>query len=149
MPDLDLINELVQTYRTLNLSVRTQPEERLRARASDNASVWDVVRRMRDDELRFSQALKERITGVPMPEIFGGDDAPVIGTESDQDTTAAIIAQFGTARESTLAMLRSLPDPAWDAVEGEQDTSIRAGIGELIASDKRQLNRIGTLIGAA
>jgi hypothetical protein len=148
MPDLDLINQLVQTYRTLNLSVRTRPEERLRARASDNSSVWDVVRRMRDDELRFSQALKERITGVPMPEIFGGDDAPVIGTESDQDSTAAIIAQFGTARESTLAMLRSLPDPEWDAVEGDQTKSIRVRISELIDSDKRQLDRIGTLIGA-
>jgi len=152
MPDLDLINQLVQTYRTLNLSVRTLPEDRLRARAGDNSgavSVRDVVRRMRDDELRFSQALKERITGVPMPEIFGEDSAPVIGTESEQDTTAAFIAQFGTARESTLAMLRSLPDPDWDAVEGEQTKSIRARIGELIDSDKRQLSRIDTLIGAS
>ena len=145
MPDQELIGGLIETYRVLNNSVRTVPEAQLRAAAADGSSVRDIMRRMRDDELRFSQALKERITGVPMPDIFSGDELPTLGTETEQDTTAMLIAQFGTARESTLAMLRDLPDPEWNtAVEGGK--SIRARIVELLDNDRRQLERINALL---
>lgn len=140
MPDQELIGGLIETYRVLNNSVRTLPEERLASRTA-GASVRGLMRRMRDDELRFSQALKERITGVPMPDIFSAEELPTLGTETDEDTTAMLIAQFGTARESTLAMLRDLPDPEWDtAAEGGK--SIRARIAELLDNDRRQLDRI-------
>ena len=43
--------------------------------------------------------------------------------------------QFGTARESTLAMLRELPDAEWDATPGG-DKSIRARVTELLANDR-------------
>jgi len=146
MPDQALIDGLIATYRELNMRVRQLPEEQMQARASDSASIRDIVRRLRDDELRFSQALKERITGVPMPDIFV-DDAPVLGTENPNDTTAILIAQFGTARESTLAMLQSISDAEWDdAPDGSK--SIRARIQELVNNDRRQLERIGTLIPA-
>jgi hypothetical protein len=147
MPDQELIDGLIATYRELNLRVRSLPEEQLKQPAPDGSSVRDIVRRLRDDELRFSQALKERITGVPMPDIFG-DVKPVVGTENPNDTTAIMIAQFGTARESTLAMLHSLPDPAWDDTE-EGAKSIRTRIQELLNNDRRQLQRIEGLIGAA
>jgi hypothetical protein len=147
MPDQELIDGLIATYRELNLRVRPLPEDQLRQPAADGSSVRDIIRRLRDDELRFSQALKERITGVPMPEIFG-DEMPVVGTENPNDTTAIMIAQFGTARESTLAMLHSLPDHEWDNTE-EGVKSIRTGIQELVANDRRRLQRIEGLIGAA
>lgn len=145
MPDQDLIGGLIETYRVLNNSVRTVPEAQLRSGGAGSPSVRDLMRRMRDDELRFSQALKERITGVPMPDIFSGDELPTLGTETEQDTTAMLIAQFGTARESTLAMLRDLPDADWDgAVDGGK--SIRARVVELLDNDRRQLDRITTLL---
>jgi hypothetical protein len=146
MPDQDLIGGLIETYRTLNNSVRSVPEQQLRA-GSGGPAVRDVMRRFRDDELRFSQALKERITGVPMPDIFNENELPTLGTETDEDTTAMLIAQFGTARESTLAMLRDLPDSEWDSMVSEGKT-IRARVTELLSNDRRQLDRITGLIGA-
>ncbi len=146
MPDQELIDGLISTYRELNVKVRPLPEERLQLRG-DGGSVRDVVTRLRDSELRFSQALKERITGVAMPEIFGEEEAPVVGTESSQDTTATILSQFGTARESTLAMLRTLPDEDWDHIlEGGQP--IRARIRQLYDNDRRQMERIVGLLGS-
>ena len=106
-----------------------------------------MVTRLRDSELRFSQALKERVTGVPMPEMFGEDETPIVGTESSDDTTAAIISQFGTARESTLALLRTLPSEDWDqTIEGGQP--IRARIRQLHDNDRRQMERIVGLLGS-
>ena len=146
MPDQELIDGLIATYRELNVKVRPLPEERLQLR-SDGASVRDIVTRLRDSELRFSQALKERITGVAMPEIFGEEEAPVVGTESSLDSTATILSQFGTARESTLAMLRTLPDEDWDHIlEGGQP--IRARIRQLYDNDRRQMERIVGLLGS-
>jgi hypothetical protein len=143
MPDQELIDELVATYRTLNIQVRPQSEETLRATTPTGDTVRAALRRLRDDELKFSQALKMRVTaGHPLTE-----DAPdtlgVIGTESEDDTTAALIAQFGTARESTLAMLRGLPDSEWDSTAAGART-IRQAIRDLAANDKRHLEAITT-----
>ncbi|MER3439493.1 MAG: hypothetical protein C4346_18935, partial [Chloroflexota bacterium] len=115
MPEQELIDKLIATYRTLNLTVRPLPEERLRATGPNGSSIREIIRQLRDDELRYSQALKVRIaTGQPMPSIT--DEAmPVVGSEHEDDPTAVLIAQFGTARESTLAMLRSLPNGEWDS----------------------------------
>jgi hypothetical protein len=147
MPDQELIDGLIATYRELNLKVRPQPEERLRVRGGPGGSVHEVVSRMRDSELRFSQAIKERVTGVPMPEMFGEDDAPIVGTEGLDNTTAALLSQFGTARESTLALLRTLPDEDWDRpLEG--GAPIRSRVQELYSNDRRQMERIFGLLGS-
>lgn len=146
MPDQQLIGGLIDTYRTLNNKVRTVPEQQLRASAG-GSTVRDVMRRFRDDELRFSQALKERITGVPMPDIFSETDLPTLGTETEEDTTAMLIAQFGTARESTLAMLRDLPDADWDSLVSD-GKSLRVRVVELLNNDRRQLERIDGLLNA-
>lgn len=141
MPDQELIDGLVATYRTLNLQVRPQPEEKLRATTTTGGTIRDAVRRLRDDELMFSQALKVRVaTGQPMPEVSEEEKA-VIGTETEHDTTAALIAQFGTARESTLAMLRSLPEQEWDSTAAGART-IRQAIRDLVAYDQRRLQAI-------
>lgn len=146
MPDQQLIGGLIDTYRTLNNRVRTVPEQQLRASAG-GTTVREVMRRFRDDELRFSQALKERITGVPMPDIFSETALPTLGTETEEDTTAMLIAQFGTARESTLAMLRDLPDADWDSLVSD-GKSLRVRVVELLNNDRRQLERIDGLLSA-
>ena len=143
----DLIDGLITTYRVLNTKVRPVPEERLRAKDGDGPSVRDVVVRLRDNELRFSQALKERLTGVPMPEMFGEDEAPILGTENVDDPTPVILSQFGTARESTLAMLRGMAPTDWDqTLEGGEPIAVR--IGQLLEHDRRQVARINGLLGA-
>ncbi|MEA2525687.1 MAG: hypothetical protein QOF01_4955 [Thermomicrobiales bacterium] len=146
MPDQELIDGLIATYRTLNMSVRPLPEEKLRVASANGGSVRDALRRLRDDELKFSQALKVRVTtGQPMPEVSEEEKA-VIGTESEDDTTAALLAQFGTARESSLAMLRGLPDAEWDSTEAGPRT-IRDIIRDLVANDQRRLQGITALLG--
>jgi hypothetical protein len=140
-----LVDGLIATFRDLNIKVRPLPEWDLTHRGSNGTSVQDVVRRLRDDELRFSQALKERLTGVPIPDIFGSNAEPVLGTETKQETTAELISQFGTARESTLAMIQSLTDEEWDQVV-EGGTSIRARIQGLVENDRKQLNLIMNLL---
>ncbi len=139
-------DELIATYRELNSRVRPLSEDRLRLGSAGGRSVRDVVQRLRDEELRFSQALKERLTGVPMPEIFG-DDAPVLGTEGEDDATAVLLSQFGTARESTLAMLRGVEGEDWTtAIEG--GTTISARIEQLRANDRRRVEQITGLLGS-
>ena len=147
MQDHSLIDSLIGTYRELNSKVRPLPEDRLRLAGGSGGSVRDVVTRLRDSELRFSQALKERITGVAMPDMFGDQEVPVVGTEGEDDTTAVILSQFGTARESTLAMLRTLPADEWDAA-GDGVKPIRSRVEELAGNDRRQMERIVGLLGA-
>lgn len=145
MAEQDLIDGLIATYRELNSAVRPLPEERLASKGTDGASVRDVVTRMRDSELRFSQALKERISGVPMPEVLE-DEAPVLGLEHAGDSTVVRLSQFGTARESTLAMLRQLPTSDWSAsLEGGR--TITARIQQLVENDRTQVARINALLG--
>ncbi len=154
MADQELINGLIATYRELNIRVRPLPEERLQVQSGTGANggengetVRDAVSRLRDSEMRFSQALKERITGVPMPEMFKGEDTPVLGTETSSDSTATVLSQFGTARESTLAMLRLLPADEWDeALAGGQP--IRDRVRELYENDRQQMERIVGLLGS-
>ncbi len=146
MPDNDLIDGLVGTYRTLNIDVRRTPESQLQAMRG-GTSAREVLKRMRDDELRFSQGLKARLTGVEFNDTLGAGIS-TIGSESDDDTTAAIIAQFGTARESTLAQLRGLPDAEWDQTL-ENGKSIRTRVLELVDHDRKQLDQIVGLIGAS
>jgi len=139
-----LIDTLVATYRELNTRVRPLDEARLASRTS-HGSVRDIVARMRSDELRFAQALKERITGVSSA-TAAGDDAPVIGTESENDTTTVLISQFGTARATTLTMLKGLSDDDWGApIDG--GSSIQDRVSELAANDQKQLQRIMQALG--
>lgn len=146
MSEHDLINELIATYRNLNTKVRTLPEERLAMTDSKGNSVRKAVTQLRNSEMQFSQALKEAISGVPMPDV-GEGDTPVIGTESESDTTAIIISQFGTARESTLAMLRGLAPEEWGK-SASGGASIRQRLQEHIARDKQSLEQIVGLLGS-
>ena len=70
MGEQELFNGLIATYRDLNLKVRPLPEERLTLGRSGE-SVRDVALQMRDEELRFSQALKDRLSGVSLTGAFG------------------------------------------------------------------------------
>jgi hypothetical protein len=146
--DLQLIDQLIDTYHQLNVHVRNAPEATLRGRDASGTSIEDIVRRMRDDELRFAQALRERTTGVAMPDIFGGDEQPVIGTETANESTAELISDFGTAREVTLSLLRDLADVTWDQ-GGDGAKTVRSSVSDLVASDQRRLAQIAAMLGSA
>lgn len=82
-----------------------------------------------------------------MPDMFG-DDAPIIGTETENDSTAIIISHFGTARATTLSMLKEVDENDWtSSIEGGKSIQERAR--ELAANDARQLERTRSLLGGA
>ena len=147
MAEHDTINGLIALYRDLNARVRGLPEERLLIKDGKGESVRHVVTRLRDNEMHFSQALKEAISGVPIPEALVHGHNPVIGTESESDTTAIILSQFGTARESTLAMVRTLTSDDWDRIE-EGGESIRTRIKEHMSRNNRSMEQIVGLLGS-
>jgi hypothetical protein len=147
MGEQELFNGLIATYRELNLKVRTLPEERLSLGQPGN-TVRDVVLEMRDDELRFSQALKDRLSGVSLTGAFGDKgETQLIEIPSPDDTTVEVISQFGTARESTLAMLRGMAPEVWDDRDHGPAT-VREATEDLLASDGVHLEKIVALLGS-
>ncbi|MCA9863937.1 MAG: hypothetical protein R2853_01560 [Thermomicrobiales bacterium] len=150
MQDQEIFNGLIATYRDLNLRVRPLPDERLRL-GQGRSTVKHVISDMRDDELRFSQALKDRLGGAPMDKVLrdlddtgGGDELVVPGPD---DTVAEVLSQFGTARESTLAMLRGMTPDEWDA-PGEGGLTIRQASERLVGNDARHMEKIVRLLGS-
>src|ERR687894_622482 len=141
MGEQELFNGLIATYRELNLKVRPLPDERLTlGRAGE--SVRDVVLTMRDHELRFSQALKDRLSGGALSGAFGDKgETTLIEIPSPDDTTTEVISQFGTARESTLAMLRGMAPEIWDDSE-LGPTTVREATRDLLANDAAHLEKI-------
>ena len=147
MSEQELFNGLIATYRDLNTRVRLLPEQRLRL-GHPGDTVRGVILDMRDEELRFSQALKDRISGLSIDDVFGGKGKTTgLDIPSPDDTTNEVISQFGTARESTLAMLRGLAPEAWDDQDAAAVT-IRDATDGLLVSDGKHMERIVRLLGS-
>ena len=150
MQDQEIFNGLIATYRDLNLRVRPLPEERLRL-GQGRSTVKNVIADMRDDELRFSQALKDRLNGAPMVDVLGargsGEHAEELVVPGPDDMVAEVLSQFGTARESTLAMLRGLTPDEWDA-PGAGGLTIRQASEALLGSDSRHMENVVRLLGS-
>ncbi|MDF3039154.1 MAG: hypothetical protein K0Q71_1860 [Thermomicrobiales bacterium] len=142
-----LFDGLIATYRELNLKVRPMPEDRLTIGRSGQ-TVRDVIVDLRDDELRFSQALKDRLTGSTMIDVFKDEEGTAKAEiPSSGDTTVAVLSQFGTARESTLAMLQGLAPEDWD--DGSNGPlTIRMASDALLANDRSHMERIVSLLGS-
>lgn len=141
-PYHDLISALVNTYRELNVHVRQLPESAV-TDDKGQGSVRDIVTRMRYDEMHFSQALKQRLTGVV---IGDPDQDDRIAAEAVEDaSTPEIISQFGTARETTLSLLGNLTDEEWNQTTNDGDTILQH-VQALVESDRAQLERIKAML---
>lgn len=124
----ELIDSLVNTYRELNMKYRTLEE---------TPEMREIVSRMRDDEVAFSQALKDLITGVGTAE---GEQGEVV--DGFDRSLAQVISQFGTVRATTLNMLKGLPDEAAWEMQDENGDTIRQHVERLVQSDATQLERL-------
>lgn len=134
-----VIDQLVTTYRELNTKYRPLDEETLRS-----SGVRDIIERMRSDEMLFAQALKERITGVGTASV-NGEDEPVIGNESADDTTVMVISQFGNARATTLTLLKQIEEGDWQNPTDDGKT-ILDHARDLAESDRNQIAKLERLI---
>ena len=142
----ELVNRMIATYRDLNLLIRPIPDDVLNRRSGGEASIRDVLQRLRDDELRFTQTTKEILTGQSIPEDFV-DESPIIGLEHEGDSSRVLLSQFGTARESLLAMLREMTEEQWTAA-GSGGRTMVARIEGLLENDQKVLTRVQSLVGA-
>lgn len=128
-----LIDSLVGTYRELNMKYRTLEE---------NSEMKPIIARMRDDEIAFSQALKDRITGVGTA---GDEEKEVV--DGSERTLAQVISQFGSVRATTLNLLKGIPsESVWDQPDDDGKT-IREHVSDLIKSDATQLERLSKIAG--
>jgi hypothetical protein len=143
----DLINQMIATYRDLNLLVRPIPDTVLNQRDGGQASIRDLMQQLRDGELRFTQATKELLTGQTIPDDLE-DEAPIIGLEHEGDPSRVLLSQFGTARESLLAMLREMSEEQWQTA-GSGGRTMMARITQLIENDRKMLGRVQSLVGSS
>lgn len=128
-----LLDSLVNTYRELNVKYRT---------LEDETGLKPIVARMRDDEIAFSQALKDRITGIGTAE----DEQKEV-VDGSERTLAQVISQFGSVRATTLNLLKGIEDESvWDKPD-DDGRSIRDYVGDLVKSDAAQLERISQVAG--
>lgn len=133
MDNTSQIDSLVDTYKQLNVKFRNlTPNERMIA----------IVTRMRDDEVRFSQALKDRITGIGT---FTDDGEAYV--EGAGITFAQLISQFGSARATTLNSLKGIHGSDLWTQPMEDGTTIASRVKDLVASDRAQLDRLNEAVG--
>lgn len=135
-----IIDTLVSTYRELNTKYRPIGDDVLRS-----SGARDIIERMRMDEMLFAQALKERVTGVGTVPIEGEDD-PVIGLESADDSTVNLISQFGNARATTLTLLKQADENDW-AKSTDDGKTIMEHARDLADSDRNQMAKIERMVG--
>ncbi|MCO5219747.1 MAG: hypothetical protein M9909_13055 [Thermomicrobiales bacterium] len=128
MDTTTLIDSLVETYKKLNVTFRS---------GTPNDRMISIVTRMRDDEIQFSQALKDRITGIGT---YSGDKGAYV--EGAGSTFAQLISQFGSARATTLNLLKGIQGSDVWTKPLEDGSTIRSRVQELAESDRTQLARL-------
>lgn len=132
-----LVSSLVATYRELNVNLRP---------LGDNAKAREIVTRMRDDEIQFSKALKDRLTGIGTFTEEMNDSASIV--DGSDDNLAQVISQFGTARATTLNLLKGIHDTdVWNNPLDDGSTILQR-VDELTRSDARQLERLTAITGS-
>lgn len=134
-----MIDRLIATYRSLNEDIRPLAKD---SELPDQAYV--LLAKWRDDELRVAQTIKESLTGVRAPELI--NSTPVIGNETIQDPIPVVISQFGTARETTLSLVRELSEAEWSKARDDGST-VSDRIQDVVDNDARQLESLYTLVG--
>ena len=142
----ELINRMIATYRDLNILIRPVPETELSQQTGGQPSVRDVMQQLRDAELRFTQSTKELLTGQIIPDDFD-EETPTLGMEHEGDPTRVLLSQFGTARESLLAMLREMTDEQWMA-SGPSGRTMVDRIEQLLENDQTALERVQSGVGS-
>lgn len=149
MPNQAIIDGLIASYRDLNMKIRHLDPSKLGGISSrGDDSITGILRQMRDRELRASQAMRVMVLGE---DAETNDEVASAQTDSlDQaaDSPIFYLAQFGTAREATLAMIREQPDEVWDREVGTPQgrMSVKAYVQTLVDRDRERLQQIDALL---
>ncbi len=150
MPDQAIIDQLIATYRELNMKIRGYDfgEDVAPAQLMGKTdSVPAILFALRNRELNVSQAVKQLLLGGEAT----GDDEPAVLSEQQiaaGTSPRVLLSQFGTARESILSQVRELPDETWNKTyktpRGEM--SLGAYMQTLVDRDKERMAQIDALM---
>lgn len=150
MPDQELINEMIEIYRDLNMRLRGADLDSIKDQKADNGeTVEQILRRMRNREYNASQAIKlMTLEDASAGEIDEAHDSEVLNELVATGVTPIImLSQYGTAREATLSLLRQISDEQLDKEEASPrgKISIREYCRKLVNDDREDeklLNQI-------
>lgn len=148
MAHSDLIDSLISTYRTLNMTVRPIASAQAAAAGAGGKSLLSVLAEMRAHELATSQLLKN-MTMSDSRAASGIGEMDVPQPFDDQDVRV-LLSEFGTAREAILALIRSMSDEQFeqDRVGPDGTTTIRAVVESLVARDKTTMAELNSFVPA-
>lgn len=140
MADQEILNEMIEIYRDLNLRLRGANLSALEGEKADNGeTLVEILNRMRNREYNASQAIKLMSLGDDASHIDESAQAVVLDQLIATGITPIILlSQYGTAREATLSLLRTAHEEALDReVNGPRgEMSIREYCRSLINDDR-------------
>lgn len=149
MSDQEILNELIEIYRDLNMRLRGVDLVSMKDQKADNGETLEgILNRMRNREYNASQAIKlmslrddashidESAQAVVLDELIATGVTPII-----------MLSQYGTAREATLSLIRQTNEETLDQEVGSPrgKMSIREYCRALInddRSDEKLLNQL-------
>lgn len=154
MPDHELINEMIDVYRNLNIRLRGVDLNAIKDRKADNGeSLVEILNRMRNREYNASQAIKRMSLNDPSAGEYTEDQQAVVLDElvATGVTPIIMLSQYGTAREATLSLLRTIEDETLDReVPSPRGTlSIREYCRALVNDDRSDEQLLSQLVEKA
>lgn len=149
MAHSDLIDSLIATYRTLNMTVRPLSNEQALKPGSSGESIRDLVAGLRERELVTSQMLKNMTMGDLGTAGAHGGELEILEPINEQNVRV-LLSEFGTAREAILALVRDMPDEALDTERtgGIGFTTIRSVVEDLVQRDQTFMRQLEGLVPA-
>ena len=145
MARTDMIDSLIATYRTLNLTIRPMDPARVAQAGGSGGSIVELLRQARHDEITASQELKlmTLAEGVNM-------EVPEPPPSADLNNPKVLLSEFGTAREAILALVREMPEESWaEQRQGPNGTSsIQSVVERLLARDQQLVQTVQSALGS-
>lgn len=153
MSDQEILNELIEIYRDLNMRLRGVDLVSMKDQKADNGETLEgILNRMRNREYNASQAIKlmslrddashidESAQAVVLDELIATGVTPII-----------MLSQYGTAREATLSLIRQTDEETLDQEVGSPrgKMSIREYCRALINDDRADEKLLNQLVEKA
>lgn len=135
MAHSDMIDNLIATYRNLNLKIRP-----LNATAGNGSSLLTAIAGLRESEIRASQTIKLMTLGDAGASMSIPEPPP----SANPDNVRTLLSEFGTAREAILATVREMSEDDLTANRpGFQGaSSIRQVLEQLVERDQKLMQSI-------
>jgi hypothetical protein len=153
MPDQEILNEMVEIYRDLNMKLRGRDLNAIKDQKADNGeSLVEILNRMRNREYNASQAIKLMTLGEDASTIDESSQAAVLDELITTGITPIILlSQFGTAREATLSLIRTITEDLADQeLSSPRGTiSIREYCRGLINDDRKDEKLLDQVVSKA